>query len=472
LNAWSNYFAIVVFMPTLVVVSLILAIGKAPGRGPRAIWSVVSRPVLAFIAIGVGCLPLVNDLLAIARINPADTGASSGRIGDIGGSVVSALAANVLLANPLPSVPTLQITFALLNFLGLIVIAKSRKRNGAIIVVWALLPTVLLASIESTHVFYVRYVLPSLPMAILVALIGGLGLTPAWTKRRWPAIAIGGYVAVGVALSLLAVSGVRAYEETFVDTGPKKPNWRDAALTYAANAGPESCLVTIDAFGNGILGPVPFYLDRVEGSDCAIDARDPRLLEVTAAHLDVWWAIGTQWYDDIDQAVVVETFGDDADLVFFDLVGLVHPTTDFASSDGKLLEVLDRAMTVYEPEDCRGDIQAPAIREGLANVTLLQGGDPSTSAALVSGFENSLGENDFLMWDRVEQRLAWGDIAGARAFAVRLVGQYPGDSRAYANLATVEHAAGNPNWQVFDALAKELESGPAVVDAGSADPAC
>jgi mannosyltransferase len=455
LDVWSSYFAAIAVFPALAIIWGILLLSRRRRLPDVPIRPDVRSAILAGAAIVVGCVPLIPDFLAVARMNGANASPSP----SIGVSLLSSWWIVAQLANPLPTERLPSMLAAGLVASGLLAVVRFRTRGVAIALAWVTIPCVILTSIRSNHILNVRYVLASLPMVVAVATFGGLGLIPPPLRRAKPRVAhvLGG--ALLATLFLINGRGVWAYEELAIATGPIKPDWRGAVAAFASSAGPESCLVTIDGLGSAFSGVVPYYLEESDASQCSIDGRDPRLMDVASNHPDLWWAISNQWYFPDQADALTEVMRAEGEVHVFDFVVLVHPRDGTSGQDlDDIGTFLIRAVDAAEPERCRSSILAPSLRETLANLYALTYRDPGDIVPLVAGFAPPMGNNDELMWVRADQRLDRGDTDGARTIAVRLVGLYPGDPRTYELLARIERAAGHEAWQSLDRVAAALQS--------------
>lgn len=465
LNAWSSYFALIAIFPTFAALWAIMLVAKHR-RSDTSVIESIKPGVIAGITILVGCLPLTGDLRAIAQMNDASLTAAP----SFSRSLLSAGWMVTQMANPLPGVSWSVLLTAVLVTSGIITLVKTRTSEIALAMTWLVLPCLILLSIQSSHVLNMRYVLAAVPIVMAMPIYGGLGLLPPPLRRAKPGIVKTLGVLLVVGIVLVNVQGIRAYEEIAIQTGPIKPDWRDAVMLYADSAGPESCLVIVDGLGNAFSGVVPYYLQRAgDTAQCSIDARDPRLLDVSTRHPDLWWAISTQWYYPKQTDALLEVLRAEGSVEIFDLVVVFHPRDQVTGSNPQAMDAfLRRAIVAAEPDDCRGSILAPALRESLANLAALQFDDPQEVAVLVAGFIPPMHDNDDLMWERAEQRLARGSLDDARQIGVRLVGLYPGDPRVYDLLSRIEHAAGNETWQSFERVSLALKAAAPNVDGQSA----
>jgi mannosyltransferase len=462
LNVWSSYFAAVAVLPTFAVIWVILLVSRRRRQPDTPLGPLVRPTLWSGAVIAVGCAPLASDFLAVARMNNAAATPSA--------SILVSLATSwwivAQLANPIPTERLPSMLAAGLVASGLLAVVRLRTREIAVALAWVAVPCLLLTSIKSSHVLNVRYVLASLPVVVALAACGNEGLVPPPLRRAAPRLAQGlGFALLGL-LFLSSALGVRAYQDLAIWTGPIKPDWRGVVSAFSRSAGADSCLVTVSGIANGISGVVPYYLENSKTSRCAIGARDPRVLDVAANHPDLWFAFGTRWYYPNQVAALTDAMKREGEIETFDFVLLLHPwDRTIGAHPGAIDALLRKALAAAEPAECRNSILAPAIRESLANIAILQDRDPAEAVALVVGFEPPMGDNDELMWDRAYRRLAWGDVDGARIIAVRLVGLYPGNSRAYVLLAEIDRAASDDRWTSYEQFAQALAAAqPPLVD--------
>ena len=468
LNVWSSYFALIAVMPTLGVVWLILLLECRQKREPAARRSILANGILSFVGIAIGTLPLIKDLVSIAGMNDAQAAPATSMLA----SVLDIWWLLFNLANPIPDDRLTSMLAAGMVTGGLLAVLRLRTHGVAIVIAWVFAPCVLLKTIQSDHIVNYRYVLASLPMILALATVGGPVLIPPPIRRKHPRFANAFSSGLLIVLIALNVLGIRNYEAGAITTGPIKPDWHSVVSRYAEHSGPESCLVVVDGVGNAFSQVVPYYIDRATDSSCSVDARDPGLLGVAASHPDLWWAVSDQWYFPEQREALTETMKSAGDLYEFDFVMLLHPEIatgggDTIAMEALLLQLIDTA----EPDRCRSSIVAPAVRESLANLYILENRDPAGIVSLITGFDPPMNDNDGLMWDRAFQRLERGDVIGARTIAIRLVALYPGEERVYLLMSEIEREAGHDTWRSFERVAGVLaESGGASGHSGRAKP--
>jgi hypothetical protein len=316
--------------------------------------------------------------------------------------------------------------------------------------------------LRSSHVVVLRYFLPALPLLLATPVLGILFLTRPLATAR-PLAAHGARLILLLVLGFASVKGAIAYNQDKVDIEPVKPDWRAVVHDYLPLANERSCLVVVDDVATAAYNVVPYYLARARSTACYVDGRSPLLAEVLASHHDVWLAVGTQWSGADATAQLVGDLSEDprVDLRPYGRILLIHPRSDQSATDPLvgLEPLLLRVAEIVEPEGQQSRaLAAPAVRETLANVSVLTGRGADEAAALLRGYSPPLGDQDELQWDRALARLDRGDVAGARALAIRLVALYPGNADAYDLIAQVEQRVDNDRASRYRSLATALRA--------------
>ena len=444
LGNWSSYFMLFLVMPAYGVICLSFLIQAWKRSDRTQAWALFVRFSVSCFVVILAALPLFADLKATSEMNEAGIG--SGR------NPISSLALSIIyldfLTNPIPgNLITAVLIFAPL-MVGCVAMIRARRSGFIVAFIWIIVPFFVLAIIESNRGVELRYVLFVMPVAVAMACQGLRTIARRLVKRmptRNPAMMSGGLIAIMLLTSLfgLTVPATRALQGQ-----PVKHDWESLVRDYSAFATRESCLVLIDHTGHAGFNVVNYYLDELPGNSCAIDARDPRFLDVVATHPDLWWGIGTRFYSDssLDQfAGAIDSW---ATISIYFMTMLVHPTNDIYRSGQGAGAFLEQAITILEPLGSSKQILYPALRESLANLLILRCGGAMPAATLNSLLDGFLSDsliNSEITWGRAQSRLDRGEYEGARSLAVRMIALQPGNPDVYTLMAQIEAAAGNPD---------------------------
>src|SRR5262249_15396285 len=155
-------------------------------------------------------------------------------------------------------------------------------------------PCAMLVLVHTTHFMNSRYIIATLPMVLVTAVIGVPALLPGALRAARPSAWRAICAAIMALLLVLHIQGIPAYSSGSNPAGPLKPDWRGATRLFRQSAGLESCLVTVDGIGDAVSEVIPYYLEDPDGiPPCTVEARDPRLLTIVERHPDLWLAIET-----------------------------------------------------------------------------------------------------------------------------------------------------------------------------------
>ncbi|MCC6791573.1 MAG: hypothetical protein IT336_07815 [Thermomicrobiales bacterium] len=188
------------------------------------------------------------------------------------------------------------------------------------------------------------------------------------------------------------------------------------------------------------------------------------MLEKISSHQDLWWAIGMNRYPSDRMPALEQTFSAQIDVFAYDQVILIHPASTINASDriATVEAFLARAIQATEPFEGKKSSYYAPLRMGLANVILLKCGSnaPAQSIVdLIGPYTVEASVDDVVSGVRAQERMAQGDIAGARALAVRLIGLVPGNANMYGYMAVVEAAGGHATAAGYRAAEAALRSG-------------
>ncbi len=444
LNIWTSYFALVLVMPTLCAIAALLLISSWRANDRSGCRNLLTGFTISGLIVGISAIPLVPDILATSEMNDAAVGT--------GGSLVTlwfSVIRVAWLSSPIPGSPILALLITSMLFASAIGIIRSRNTKGAIAVIWTIMPMIVLFVVNSNHDLSLRYILFALPIAVAVAL-NGLFSFSRFLRRRIPQIRIlTSQELLFGSIIVLSIIGLAA-PAPIAAAGPKKPDWAAIVRDYAAVATPESCLIVIDGRAHATNNVIPYYLEQLDTSACAIDARDPAFLEIVRTHSDLWWGIGTQFYPDGEVTTLQSQMAQGAAVVSYDLALLVHPTVDGGLHQPT--QFLQEAITIMEPVGSTVDVDHPSFRQSLANLILLDCGiaaPPETITSLLDGYYPNERADIHLTWDRAEKRLARGDFEGASELGIRMIAISPGNPEIYRFLAEIEIASGRSNGEPY-----------------------
>lgn len=457
-NIWMSYFALILVMPTLGVILLISLRRVWRELGVAATKRTVFAAVGAFGFVALAAVPLLSDILATSDMNSANVQSGFDPI-----HVLVTTAILMLVALPIPGSASVGFVVMVLVIGGLLAVARARNERSAISLAWLGVPFVILGIIQSNHVLELRYVLFMMPFvfaAMMTAIFDTVDRLAAV-----PVIHVG-HVRTTVLSVLVVLSfiGMTVPARDAIAGQPIKVDWKSVATKYAGSATSESCLIVVDGTGHAMFGIMQHYLDQTGSDYCAVDGRDPRLFDLIADRTDIWWAVGTQFHTTDHVDAMLAEFAPDAVISEYFLALLIHPDSSRAgeSPEQSIDAFLRRSIAAIEPAGSVEDNPLPIFRESLANLLIVKCGEALPAATIVSllgDYTHALNLNDDLARGRAEGRLQRGNIEGARALGIRLVGLSPGDPTAYDFLAAVERSAGRQEEAGYAAAASALRSG-------------
>ncbi len=442
LNVWSSYFALLLVAPMFCLIGGMHVIQSWRLNDQRNARQIVFGLALSLGAVALSAVPLIADLRATSEMNSVAVGESGPRVAK---SLLSIMLL-IFTANPIPQNFLTGGLVALFFLFGVVQLLPLRSVTGTIALIWITVPLIVLGIVDSKHVLEMRYILFVLPVVIAITLEGLFAAVGLVTRRSTVRVSSVGISAVSTLLVVLSLIGLTVQPTRAISGQPIKPDWKAVVEEYTAADSPESCLILVDGSGHAMFEIVGYYLGELETDTCAIDARDPRLLEIVSTHSDLWWGIGTQFYPEERVADLTSEFGEDADVSSHFLTVLIHPEAHSrrpaVESTGTLLT---RAIEALEPVGSAETSPYPSFRESFVNLALQQCGtatSPAMVSSLLDGYLSYDRINSDLTWQRAEDRLARGDTEGARILALRLIGLSPGNPEAYRLLAEIEQASG------------------------------
>jgi hypothetical protein len=346
LNVWSSYFAIVLVLPTVGAVTLLHIIRAWRNGEPEAGKTIVQHATVSFAVFGVTTLPLVSDLIATAEMNDASVDRGPGMI-----TIQAFLVILALIGTPIPNNLYVGAITTLLLLSGIALMQRQRALVPCLPIIWIALPLLVLLIIQSEHGLELRYLLFVLPIVFALMLQGPFKLAdllfragPSISLRAWQS-------AVVTLLIVLSLIGIATPVRDSLAGHQSKPDWRSVVHEYASAATPGSCLIVVDATGQALYGVIQHYLDNIAPTQCALDARVPRLVDIIASHSDIWWGIGTQYYSTRRTHELRKEFETDSVVSEYFLTMLIHPPEPTGLSSRESAEsFLRRGIAAVEPE--------------------------------------------------------------------------------------------------------------------------
>jgi len=159
--------------------------------------------------------------------NQVEAGDSAARLGAV---IPLALAAVAGLLHPYPGAILVLVPAGALTIIGIWTFIRRPERRGSIVAVWIVVPCLVLLVLSSTHGVYFRYLLPILPVALALPFVG-IDASVKQLHRR-----VGAGAVLVLRFSLLALlfisylTGIRAYEQGYISTGPIKRDCGEPSL--------------------------------------------------------------------------------------------------------------------------------------------------------------------------------------------------------------------------------------------------
>jgi len=458
LNIWNSYFALMLVVPMFCMIAgmHLLRLWRLNDR--QGAHRVLLGMSLSAGAVVLSAVPLIADLRATSEMNSVAVGENGPRLAKI----VQSIMLLTFTGNPIPQNFLTGALVVLFFMIGLAQLLRVRDSAATPTLIWIAVPLIILGIVDSNHVLEMRYILFVLPLVIAITLEGLFATVGLFSRRCSARSRQFGISAVSTGLVVLSLLGLTVQPTKAISGQPIKPDWNSVVEKYTAAASPESCLILVDGSGHAMFEIVGYYLNERDTEPCAIDARDPRFLEIVSTHPDLWWGIGTQFYPEERVTELRVEFSGDAEISSHFLAILIHPGIEAGVSPLALTRgVLQQAIETLEPVGSAKTSPYPSFRESLVNLTLLQCGtatSPATVSSLLDGYLSYDRINSDLTWQRAEDRLARGDTDGARILALRLIGLSPGNPAAYRLLAEIELESGGRDATSYEWAATVLRS--------------